>query len=268
MEKIIGFIGCGNMGSAMLKGIVESRIVPDENIYVADHNMNKLKEIEKERKIHITTDNKQVAQMADILILAVKPNFYEDVIGEIKNSVRKETVIVSIAAGKTIQTIESLFEKKNKLRRVMPNTPAMVGEAMSALAPNCSIEQKELEEVQTIFNSFGKCEVVTENLMDAVTAVSGSSPAYIFMLIEAMADEAVLEGMPRKQAYTFAAQAVLGSAKMVLETEKHPGDLKDMVCSPGGTTIEAVYELEKTGLRTSIMQAMRKCSDKSKEMSK
>lgn len=268
MEKLIGFIGCGNMGSAMLKGIVKSRIVPDRNIYVADHNINKLKEIEKESKIHITADNKQAAKVADILILAVKPNCYTEVIKDIKDCIRKETVIVSIAAGKTIQVIEELFEKEIKLVRVMPNTPALVGESMSALAVNSQMKEIEVKEIETIFNSFGKCEIVPEKLMDAVTAVSGSSPAYIYMLIEAMADEAVLEGMPRKQAYTFAAQAVLGSAKMVLETGKHPGELKDMVCSPGGTTIEAVYELEKTGFRTSIMQAMKKCSDKSKQMSK
>ncbi|EEM05422.1 Pyrroline-5-carboxylate reductase [Bacillus pseudomycoides] len=150
----------------------------------------------------------------------------------------------------------------------MPNTPALVGEGMSALCANKMVTEKDLEDILTIFNSFGQTEIVHERLMDVVTSVSGSSPAYVYMFIEAMADAAVLDGMPRTQAYKFAAQAVLGSAKMVLETGIHPGALKDMVCSPGGTTIEAVATLEEKGLRTAIISAMKRCTQKSIEISK
>lgn len=150
----------------------------------------------------------------------------------------------------------------------MPNTPALVGEGMSALCPNEMVTKRDLEDVLNIFNSFGQTEIVSEKLMDVVTSVSGSSPAYVYMIIEAMADAAVLDGMPRNQAYKFAAQAVLGSAKMVLETGMHPGALKDMVCSPGGTTIEAVATLEEKGLRTAIISAMQRCTQKSVELSR
>ncbi|WP_336967326.1 pyrroline-5-carboxylate reductase, partial [Bacillus cereus] len=147
------------------------------------------------------------------------------------------------------------------------NTPALVGEGMSALCFNEMVTEKDIKEVLNIFNIFGQTEVINEKLMDVVTSISGSSPAYVYMFIEAMADAAVLGGMPRKQAYKFAAQAVLGSAKMVLETGIHPGELKDMVCSPSGTTIEAVVTLEEKGLRTAIISAMKRCTQKSMEMS-
>ena len=149
----------------------------------------------------------------------------------------------------------------------MPNTPALVGEAMSALCVNQNVTPEELKEVQALFNSFGKSEVISESLMDAVIGVSGSSPAYVDMFIEAMADAAVADGMPRAQAYKFAAQSVYGSAKMVLETGKHPGELKDAVCSPAGTTIEAVAALEAGGFRNTVISAQRACSQKSRDMS-
>ena len=148
----------------------------------------------------------------------------------------------------------------------MPNTPALVGEGMTAACYNDNVTQEDLENVARLLESFGKCEFVPEHLMDVVVSVSGSSPAYVFMLIEAMADGAVADGMPREQAYRFAAQAVLGSAKMVLDTEKHPGELKDMVCSPGGTTIEAVRVLEREGLRSSVIESMKACVAKARGM--
>ena len=148
----------------------------------------------------------------------------------------------------------------------MPNTPAMVGEGITAMCPNDAVTPDQLETCRRLLESFGRAEVIPERLMDAVVAVSGSSPAYVFLFIEAMADAAVAEGMPRAQAYTFAAQAVLGSAKMVLETGRHPGELKDMVCSPAGTTIEAVQSLEEDGFRSAVMRAMRVCAEKSRSM--
>lgn len=175
-------------------------------------------------------------------------------------------MIVSIAPGKSLHWLEDLFEKPVKLVRAMPNTPAMAGEAMTAYCANEQVTSEEKDRIACILKCFGKAEEVEETMMNAVVSVSGSSPAYVFLLLEAMADAAVADGMPRAKAYTFAAQAVLGSAKMVLETGMHPGVLKDMVCSPGGTTIEAVRVLEEKGMRSSIIEAMRACAKKAGEM--
>lgn len=268
MNKRIGFIGCGNMGQAMIGGIIKANIVSPSNIMVSDLNEKSLSEATEKYDVKITTDNNEVAETSDILVLSVKPNLYPIVIEGIKNKVKEDIVVVTIAAGKSIESTEEAFGRKLKVVRVMPNTPALVGEGMSALCPNESVTKEEIEEIVKIFDSFGKSEIVSEKLMDVVTSVSGSSPAYVYMFIEAMADAAVLDGMPRSQAYKFAAQAVLGSAKMVLETGMHPGALKDMVCSPGGTTIEAVATLEEKGLRNAVISAMRSCTKKSKDMSK
>lgn len=268
MEKTIGFIGCGNMGGAMMGGIIKANIVPAKNIIVADQMKEKLSVVSNQYGVNTTTDNKEVAKKSNILILAIKPNIYPIVIKDIKDHINEDTIIVSIAAGQKIADVEGMFGKEIKLIRVMPNTPALVGEGMSALCRNKYATEEELNEIKKIFESFGEAEIVKESLIDGVIAVSGSSPAYVFMFIEAMADAAVVEGLPRDKAYKMAAQAVLGSAKMVLETGKHPGELKDMVCSPGGTTIEAVAKLEEKGFRAAVISAMKRCADKSREMSK
>lgn len=263
---MIGFIGSGNMGSAIIGGIVSNNIFAPGDILVSDINKAGLKAVNEKYGVLTTEDNKETAAKADILFLAVKPNIVYKVIDEIKDAVNKNAVIVSIVAGQSISKLAAAFERGIKIIRVMPNTPALVGEGMAAISVSENVSETEKENILRIFNSFGKAELVPEYLMDAVTAVSGSSPAYVFMFIEAMADAAVMGGMPRNQAYTFAAQAVLGSAKMVLETGKHPGELKDMVCSPAGTTIEAVGVLEETGLRSSVIKAVTACIEKSKKM--
>ncbi|MDU2734411.1 MAG: pyrroline-5-carboxylate reductase, partial [Mixta calida] len=173
-----------------------------------------------------------------------------------------------IAAGVTLDALAGVLGHDRKIVRVMPNTPALVNEGMTSVTPNALVTPEETDEVLAIFNSFGKAETVPEYLIHAVVGVSGSAPAYVFMFIEAMADAAVLGGMPRAQAYQFAAQAVKGAAQMVLETGKHPGELKDMVCSPGGTTIEAVKALEEKGFRSAVIAAMEKCMDRSQALSK
>ena len=216
--------------------------------------------------VFTTTENSAVTADSDVLFLCVKPNVIYSVIDEIKDSASENTVIVSIAAGQSVECLEKAFGKKVKLVRLMPNTPALVGEGMTAMTYNENVTADEAAAVKKILDSFGKTEIVSEKLMDAVTAVSGSSPAYVFMFIEAMADAAVMGGMPRNQAYTFAAQAVLGSAKMVLETGKCPSELKDMVCSPSGTTIEAVASLERNGFRGAVIDAMKACMDKSQNI--
>ena len=267
-QKTIGFIGGGNMGSAMIGGILSSGLCDKEHLMASARTDSTVQKLSERFGISATTDNKSVAAFSDILFLAVKPVMFPAVISEIKDSLKSDAIIVSIAAGPTIAAIENAFGKKIKLVRAMPNTPAMIGEAMSALCLNSSVSSDEAAEIEALFNSFGKCEIVTEHLMDAVIGVSGSSPAYVYMFIEAMTDAAVEDGMPRAQAYKFAAQSVLGSAKMVLETGKHPGELKDAVCSPAGTTIEAVAVLEQEGFRGTVIKAQHACSEKSRKMSK
>ncbi len=263
----IGFIGGGNMGGAIIGGIVKAGITPAADITVADLNAVGLERLKEEYGVNTTTNNCDVAG-SDILFLCVKPNVITDVIKEIRTAVGEDTLVVSIAAGRSLEMLENCFQRRIELIRAMPNTPALVGEGMAALSLNmfAKMDEDKTKAVLDIFNSFGRAEIVPEKLMDAVTAVSGSSPAYVFMLIEAMADAAVIGGMPRAQAYTFAAQAVLGSAKMVLDTAKHPGELKDMVCSPAGTTIDAVASLEADGFRAAVIKAMKACMDKSKGM--
>ena len=201
-----------------------------------------------------------------MIILSVKPQFYAEVIHEIRRDVRENQIVITIAPGKTLAWLADQFGKDVKIVRTMPNTPAMVGAGMTAACPNEHMTKEETAYVCTLLESFSRVEIVSEHLMDTVVSVSGSSPAYVFMLIEAMADAAVSGGMPRSQAYQFAAQAVLGSAKMVLETGKHPGELKDMVCSPAGTTIEAVRVLEERGFRSAVFEAMKVCEEMSKGM--
>ena len=264
MNKKIGFIGCGNMGKAMLGALVKSNDINKNDIIVSTKSKTSAEKISDEFAVKTTTVNIEVAEVADILFLAVKPYFFKEVIEEIKNSIKEDTVIISIAAGITIAQIEQWFDKDVKVVRTMPNTPALVGEGMSAICPNKFINEDEVEHVGELYNLFGKYEILEEKDFHAFIALCGSSPAYVFMFIEAMADAAVMDGMPRTQAYEFAAQSVLGSAKMVLETGMHPGVLKDMVCSPAGTTIEAVRVLEKSGFRSAVIEAQKACVEKAK----
>ena len=231
MEKKIGFIGCGNMGTAMIQGILESGKCPPQEMMISCRTKKTLEEKKAQFGVQISTDNRDVAAFADILFVAVKPQFYAEVLEEIKDLLTEEQILVSIAPGKTLVWFDEVLGRNLKVIRTMPNTPSMVKEGM-----------------------MGMC------------AGARSSPAYVFMFIEAIADAAVAGGMPRQQAYKFAAQAVLGSAKMVLETGKHPGELKDMVCSPAGTTIQAVRVLEEKGMRSSVIEAMMKCLDISRNM--
>ena len=261
----LGFIGAGNMAQAIIGGILKKGIYSKDDIIASAATEKTINKVSEEFGINTTLDNKKVAE-ADILFLAVKPVYYKSVIDEIKDIVSSDQIIVTIAAGKSIAWVEEAFGGARKIVRTMPNTPALVGEGITAVCTNSNVSESDLSNVMDLLESFGKAEVINENVMDAVVAVSGSSPAYVFMFIEAMADAAVAEGMPRAQAYKFAAQSVLGSAKMVLETGKHPGELKDMVCSPAGTTIEAVRVLEKEGLRSSVMECMKACADKSRNM--
>ncbi len=265
-EMKIGFIGLGNMAKAMIGGMLQKGMVQPEEIIGSAKTAATGEKMAKEYGIVIKKSNAEVATEAEVLVLAVKPQFFGEVIEEIKDCVKPETLIISIAAGKTLEWIENAFAKSIKLVRCMPNTPALVGEGCTGVCVNEQVSEQEKEYSVQLMESFGKASVVPEQLMDAVGAVSGSSPAYVFMFIEAMADAAVAAGMPRAQAYEFAAQAVYGSAKLVLESGKHPGELKDMVCSPGGTTIQGVRILEEKGMRAAVMDALTACVEKSKKL--
>lgn len=263
----LGFIGLGNMASAMIGGMLKEQVVITSDIIGKARTRVTEEKVKSKFNIEIGASNAEVAAQADILFLAVKPIFFPEIIEEVKAAVRPGTLLVSIAAGRTLSYLKEAFGREDcKYIRCMPNTPALVLEGCTGVCADENVTEEELNRILALLNAFGKAGAVPERLMDVVVGVSGSAPAYVFMFIEAMADEAVAEGMPRKQAYEFAAQAVLGSAKMVLETGSHPGELKDMVCSPGGTTIQAVKVLEEMGLRAAVMDAMEACIEKSRQL--
>ena len=269
MNKKIGIIGTGNMGQAIIGGITASEIFNNNLLTVFDVNRERIEKILSEgMTLRVSEDCKKLTQDSDIIILAVKPDIYPAVLDEIKNSADSSKIIVIIAAGMKISTVESFFSFPVKVVRTMPNTPLLVNEGMTALCGGTNALPEDVSLVEGIFSSLGKTEIIDEKYFDVYTALAGSSPAYIYMIIEAMADGGVLRGFSRAAAYRVISQAVKGSAEMLLKTGKHPGELKDMVCSPGGTTIEAVSVLEKRGVRSAFIEAVSACSEKSRILSK
>ncbi len=262
----LGVIGAGNMASAIVRGVVGSKNADAKNIWVSDKDKAKLDAL-CDTGVNVSCDNGDVYKNSDVLIFAVKPNIYPVVLGEAAAfGGINEKLIISIAPGISTADIESYFEGGVRVIRTMPNTPAMVGEGMSVLCAGKNADEADMSMAEEVFGCVGKTVRLAESMMDSVVAISGSSPAYVFMLIEAMADAGVQSGLARDVSYELAAQSVLGSAKMVLETGIHPGTLKDMVCSPGGTTIDAVAVLEKKGFRTAIIEAMDACTKKTREL--
>ena len=260
-----GFIGMGNMGSAMLKGC--QSVFASDTLAFSRKNAVKGQAFASETGTVWLDSNRTCAEQSKYIILAVKPQFYPAVLEEIRPVLDDTKVIISLAPSYTISDLKQSLGATVRIVRAMPNTPAMVGEGMTGLSwSDDTFSESEQNELMHFFTSFGKAETVPENLMDAVTAASGSSPAFIYMMIEALADGVVKYGMPRDKAYTFVAQAVLGSAKMVLETGEHPGVLKDKVCSPGGTTIAAVATLEASGFRSSLIEAASAVCDRCRNM--
>ncbi len=268
MNKKIGFIGAGNMGSAILKSVVKSKKFFAKDINIFDLDKEKVNDLCDETGVNSAESVDQLVDASDIIILAVKPNVVEKVLTGCKNRFNLNKMLISIAVGIPISTYKNILGADKKIIRTMPNTPALVGEGMTLISFDDNINDNDLGLVKAIFECTGKVEVLEEKFMNEVTALTGSSPAYVFMFIEAMADAAVLSGLPRNLSYKLAAQAVLGSAKMVLESGKHPGELKDQVCSPGGTTIEAVAALEKNGFRHAVIDAMNQCTDKARSIGK
>ncbi|MCR5451467.1 MAG: pyrroline-5-carboxylate reductase [Lachnospiraceae bacterium] len=265
----IGFVGAGNMGSAMIGGIVNKGLFDKSRIIAADMLEESRSKVKAAYGIDVTDDNKKLAAESEVVLIAVKPYQFDDVLADLREGIDADTIVISVAAGKTISIIENALMSVSvvgKLRvvRAMPNTPALVGEAMTGLAAGSNVTDEDMKLVLPIFESFGKAEVISENQMDIITGLSGSSPAYVYMMIEAMADAAVEMGFNRQLAYDFASQAVLGAAKMVRDTKKHPGELKDAVCSPGGTTIAGVAALEKGGFRSTVSDSIKAAIEKAR----
>lgn len=266
-NKTIGFIGGGNMGEALISGLLVSEQSTPDQIICSDVRQDRLDELKECFGVEVTTDNNDVVHKADIIIYAIKPQIMADVIKETAPGLDETKLIISIAAGVPMAAIESLIHKKLRLIRAMPNVCVAVKEGATAIAAGDNCQPGDIDLALAIFNSVGRCIFLKENyLMDAITGLSGSGPAYIFMIVDALADSGVKVGLSRKEALLLASQTVLGAAKMLLETKIHPGQLKDMVTSPGGTAIAGLHTLEKGGLRTTLINAVEAATLRSKEL--
>jgi len=268
LPKRIGFIGAGQMAEALAKGFISKGVSQPENMLCTDPSQER-KKVFQSFGVKVAESNVDLAKSSDIIFIAVKPQYVSVVLNEISGVLTPQSLIVSIAAGVSIDTLQSACKQDfAKVIRVMPNTPCLVGEAAAAMCLGKNASTQDESDVRTLMGSVGKIFTCTENLLSAVTGLSGSGPAYIFIMIEALSDGGVRAGLPRDVALQLAAQTVLGSAKMVLETGKHPGALKDAVTSPGGTTIAGVHELEKAGVRAAFINAVLGAANRADEMAK
>ena len=257
------------MGSAIIRGVVADGFVKAAQVVIYDTSRKRMEELAGEMSgLQTASSGLELAHRCDMIVLAVKPHLLQGVLDEIRPALYGKGII-SIAAGWTVSMLAEALEGTGATYlRVMPNTPAMIGEGMTALCDDSNFSKEDFAFAKGIFDAVGRTVILSERLFDGVIAISGASPAYVFLMIEAMADGGVKEGLPRACAYEMAAQAVLGAALLVLSSGTHPAALKDAVCSPGGTTIEAVEELERKGFRAAIMGAMATCAQKSRDMSK
>jgi pyrroline-5-carboxylate reductase len=266
IEEKIGFIGIGNMGEALLRGIIVSKLIAPNLIYASDVDTKKLGKLSDELSINTLEDNPKLVEICDVILLALKPDIVKVVLPQISDSFSYPKWIISIAAGISTAIIEAFLSSETPVVRVMPNTPAMVSEGMSAICAGSHANDDHLSKAKLIFSAVGKAIIIQEKLMDAVTALSGSGPAYVFLIIEALTDAGVQLGLSRSDASLMATQTVLGSSKMVLETNEHPAILKNRVTSPGGTTAAGLYELEKNGIRSAIIDAVIAAANRSKQL--
>ena len=262
----IGFIGAGKMATALAKGFIQAGLVAPDDIIASDTSEAACAAFAREVGSKTTAFNPDVVKFAEVLILAVKPGQVAAVLADVRDHFTENHLLVSIAAGVPLAKLETGLDGSARVIRVMPNTPALVGASASAFASGGSAQRTDIQLVQKLFSAVGVAFEVKEVLLDAVTGLSGSGPAYVFLFIEALSDGGVAAGLPRDIATKLAAQTVLGAARMVLETGQHPGVLKDMVASPGGTTIEGLHELEKGKVRGTLMSAVRAATEKSKEL--
>ncbi len=262
----LGIIGCGNMGEAVLRGLGKAGLLNVANVIVSAKHQRRIDDLEHRYGVRTTLDNREVAREADFLLLALKPQIVHGILEEIAPSVSEDTLVVSLVAGLSIAGIQKTLGNTLPVVRTMPNTPALVLEGATAVAYNGSVTDDQLERVKRMFSALGKFVVVEEAQMNAVTGLSGSGPAYVFLTIDALADAGVRVGLSREEALILAAQTVLGSARLLLESGEHPGRLKDMVTSPGGTAIAGVATLEAGGLRTTLIRAVEAATDRCAEL--
>jgi pyrroline-5-carboxylate reductase len=262
----VGFIGGGNMGEALIKGLLGASLVPASAIHATDVRLERLKELDRLYGIQVSSSNADLVRHSDIVILAVKPQIMDSVLKEIAPAVTRKKLLISVAAGVSTAKIRTVLHKDARLIRVMPNTPALVLEGVTAIAKADNLEPDDLDTAGEIFSAVGRVVVLDETLMDAVTGLSGSGPAYVAVVIESLADGGVRMGLDRITAMTLATQTVLGAAKLLLETGMHPGALKDMVSSPGGTSIAGIAALEEGGIRTTFIKAVEKATERSREL--
>ena len=262
----VGFIGGGNMGEALIKGLLGASLVPASAIHATDVRLERLKELDRQYGIQVSSNNADLVHHSDIIILAVKPQIMDSVLKEIAPAVTRKKLLISVAAGVSTAKIRAVLHKDARLIRVMPNTPALVLEGVTAIAKADNLEPDDLDTAGEIFSAVGRVVVLDETLMDAVTGLSGSGPAYVAIVIESLADGGVRMGLDRITAMTLATQTVLGAAKLLLETGLHPGALKDMVSSPGGTSIAGIAALEEGGIRTTFIKAVERATERSREL--
>jgi pyrroline-5-carboxylate reductase len=264
--KTVGFVGGGNMGEALIRGLVESNLVPADHIRVTDVRADRVRQLAEQYGVRAVDGNVALVTGSDVVVLAVKPQIMAPVLREALPALTNRPLLISLAAGVSTTTIQGILGKYPRLIRVMPNTPALVLSGVTAIAKTAGLEQDDLETAQEIFAAVGRAVVLDEEQMDAVTGLSGSGPAYVALVIEALADGGVKMGLDRATAMTLATQTVLGAAKLLAETGMHPGALKDMVSSPGGTTIAGIAALEEGGVRTTFIRAVERATLRSREL--
>ncbi len=266
LAKTIAFLGAGNMAEALVKGLLHAHVAEPREIVCADRREERGPELIQRYGVHFTASNVDAVRRADVVVLSVKPQIMRKLLEEIAPVLDERKLVISIAAGVPIAAIERKVGHGVRIIRTMPNTPALVGAGATALVAGEHATADDLRQARALFDAIGKSVVVDEPLLDAVTGLSGSGPAYIFLVIEALSDAGVKMGLPRTTAQDLAAQTVLGSAKLLLETGEHPGRLKDQVTSPGGTAIAGLHTLEAGGLRTTLMNAVEAATKRSREL--
>jgi pyrroline-5-carboxylate reductase len=265
-ERTIGFLGAGNMAGALTKALLHARVTTPEHILASDVREERLEDLKRLYGIGTTTDNARVVASSDILVLSIKPQVFDKVLPTVAEHLRTETLVISIAAGVPLVALEARLPAGARLVRAMPNTPAMVLAGATAIAAGTHASADDLRLAKHLFNTVGKTVVLDETLIDAVTGLSGSGPAYVMLMIEALADGGVKVGLHRETALLLAAQTVFGSAKLLIESGEHPGRLKDMVTSPGGTAIAGLHTLESGGLRRTLMDAVENATVRSGQL--
>jgi len=265
ISKTIGFVGAGNMAEAMIRGLLRGGDFAAENVSASGPREERMRELREKYSISATTDNK-VPAASQIVVLSVKPQILSRVLDEIGGVVSSDALVISIAAGVPVAAIQARLASGTRVVRAMPNTPALVDAAATAIAGGEHARESDLEDAKKIFDAIGLTVILEESQLDAVTGLSGSGPAYVFLILEGLSDAGVKVGLSRRTAQLLAAQTVLGSAKLLLETNEHPGRLKDMVTSPGGTAITGLHTLENGGVRTTLMNAVEAATRRSREL--